>query len=377
MAVQARHPAAGRRGAGASSGAASDRRRADRALYHPPQADRRASGPGCAASRRRRRCESGGDRHRGGADQGHDGDRPGAACARASASSSRGAMRLPSSWRWCCGSPGSISGPTTGGTCTTPSRSCSTTPSWRCSPIGLTYVIAAGDIDLSVGAVLALAGAAAAFRMKVLGLDPMTAVLIGLLAGMPPGWSTRLITVGFGLPAFIATLGMFYIARGLAAWIVAGQQLTGFPESFNLLGRKLTDIFVYLRHSACRRACCTASAEAVSVQTICHAARRDRSPAVVLAYTPFGQTHLCNRRQPAAPPTMPASTPTASRFIALMFSALCATHRRHHLRRLLPQLQPDRGPVSRTRRHCLGDHRRRLDLRRLRHASSARSPGRR
>ena len=46
------------------------------------------------------------------------------------------------------------------------------------------------------------------------------------------------MTVGFGLPAFIATLGMFYIARGTAAWIVAGKQLTGFPESFNLLGRK-------------------------------------------------------------------------------------------------------------------------------------------
>jgi ribose transport system permease protein len=32
-----------------------------------------------------------------------------------------------------------------------------------------------------------------------------------------------LITVGFGLPAFIATLGMFYIARGARAWIVAGS----------------------------------------------------------------------------------------------------------------------------------------------------------
>ena len=47
------------------------------------------------------------------------------------------------------------------------------------------------------------------------------------------------MTVGFGLPAFVATLGMFYIARGIAAWLVAGQQLTGFPESFNLIGRKL------------------------------------------------------------------------------------------------------------------------------------------
>src|SRR5690606_7752401 len=35
--------------------------------------------------------------------------------------------------------------------------------------VGLTYVIAAGDIDLSVGAVLALAGSTAAYALKVLG----------------------------------------------------------------------------------------------------------------------------------------------------------------------------------------------------------------
>ncbi len=38
--------------------------------------------------------------------------------------------------------------------------------------VGLTYVIAAGDIDLSVGAVLALAGSTAAYSLKVLGLGP-------------------------------------------------------------------------------------------------------------------------------------------------------------------------------------------------------------
>ncbi|TIO47118.1 MAG: ABC transporter permease, partial [Mesorhizobium sp.] len=46
--------------------------------------------------------------------------------------------------------------------------------------VGLTYVIAAGDIDLSVGAVLALAGSAAAYFLKVLGADPVTAVAMGL-----------------------------------------------------------------------------------------------------------------------------------------------------------------------------------------------------
>jgi ribose transport system permease protein len=111
--------------------------------------------------------------------------------------------------------------------------------------IGLTYVIACGDIDLSVGAILALAGGTAAYCLKVLGLDPGTALLAGLLAGTLAGAINALVTVGFGLPAFIATLGMFYIARGVAAWMVAGQQLTGWPEGYNLIGRKVDDVLAY------------------------------------------------------------------------------------------------------------------------------------
>ena len=48
--------------------------------------------------------------------------------------------------------------------------------------IGLTYVIACGDIDLSVGAVLALAGSTAAYCVKALGMDPMAAVAMGMLS---------------------------------------------------------------------------------------------------------------------------------------------------------------------------------------------------
>jgi len=38
---------------------------------------------------------------------------------------------------------------------------------------------------------------------------------------------------------------MFYIARGVAAWLVAGRQLTGWPEGYNLIGRKIDDILGY------------------------------------------------------------------------------------------------------------------------------------
>ena len=40
---------------------------------------------------------------------------------------------------------------------------------------------------------------------------------------------------------------MYYVARGLAAWFVAGQQLTGWPEGYNLIGRKVNDILLYFR----------------------------------------------------------------------------------------------------------------------------------
>lgn len=153
--------------------------------------------------------------------------------------------------------------------------------------VGLTYVIACGDIDLSVGAVLALAGGTAAYCLKVLGLDPVTAMAIGLLAGTLAGAVNALVTVGFGLPAFIATLGMFYMARGVAAWIVAGKQLTGWPEGYNLIGRKVGDIFEYFNIDA-PGGLAGALAQVVSVQTlwlvlvalVC---------GIVLARTSFGQ----------------------------------------------------------------------------------------
>ena len=81
---------------------------------------------------------------------------------------------------------------------------------------------------------LALAGSAAAYSLKVLGLGPGEAILIGLAVGLAAGAFNGVMTVAFGLPAFIATLGMFYIARGVASWIVAGQQLTGLTEGYNL-----------------------------------------------------------------------------------------------------------------------------------------------
>lgn len=188
--------------------------------------------------------------------------------------------------------------------------------------IGLTYVIAAGDIDLSVGAVLALAGSTAAYFLKVLGADPMTAVAMGLVAGMCAGLVNAVVTVGFRLPAFIATLGMFYIARGLAAWFVAGQQLTGWSEGYNLIGRKLNDILIHydiiLSPGPLRSVVQVVSVQTVWMFLVALVAGG------VLAYTPFGQKVYATGGNIRAAAYAGINTDRV-RFLALLLSAFCAT----------------------------------------------------
>jgi ribose transport system permease protein len=188
--------------------------------------------------------------------------------------------------------------------------------------VGLTYVIAAGDIDLSVGAVLALAGSTAAYFLKVLGADPMTAIAMGLLAGMAAGLVNAVVTVGLKLPSFIATLGMFYIARGLAAWFVAGQQLTGWQEGYNLLGRKVYDILLHFSISL-QPGFARTIAEVVSVQTLWMLFVALLA-GIVLAYTPFGQKVYATGGNIRAAAYAGINT-NRVRFIALMLAALCAS----------------------------------------------------
>jgi ribose transport system permease protein len=171
--------------------------------------------------------------------------------------------------------------------------------------------------------VLAFAGGTAAYFLKVLGADPFTAITMALLAGTLAGALNALVTVGFGLPAFIATLGMFYTARGAAAWLVAGQQLTGWSESFNLLGRKVGDILRYLGLPQPPPGFLGAITDLVSVQTVWLVIVAALA-GIVLGYTTFGQKVYAtggNRRAAA----YAGIDTNRVRVIALLLSALCAT----------------------------------------------------
>jgi ribose transport system permease protein len=188
--------------------------------------------------------------------------------------------------------------------------------------IGLTFVIANGDIDLSVGSVLAMSGAIAAFAMKSMGFDPWTAVLLALLGGVCAGLVNALVTVRFGLPAFVATLGMFYTARGIAAWLVSGRELFGFPENFNLVGRKLIEALRYFNIAPAPDTFLFNLAAALSVQSIFMGVLAIGA-GVVLGYTIWGQQVYATGGNIRAAGYAGVNT-NRVRALSLVFASLCA-----------------------------------------------------
>jgi len=89
--------------------------------------------------------------------------------------------------------------------------------------VGMTFVLIAGGIDLSVGSVLAL-GAAVLAVARVEWQWPLPlAVVLCLGVGLTAGLVNALVTVRWAVPSFIVTLGMLEVARG-GAYLVTGSQ---------------------------------------------------------------------------------------------------------------------------------------------------------
>ncbi len=110
--------------------------------------------------------------------------------------------------------------------------------------VGMTMVIIAAGIDLSVGSLIALSAVLAALLIRDFagGVQAGAAGMIlcclaAILAcGLLGAFSGTMITF-FGIPPFIATLGMMLVANGLAYIFARGQSVYQLPDSFVWLGR--------------------------------------------------------------------------------------------------------------------------------------------
>lgn len=109
--------------------------------------------------------------------------------------------------------------------------------------VGMTFVIISGEIDLSVGSVVALTSVIGARIMTNTGSALLGVIMIiafGIILGLFNG-----SIVGYlGFPSFIVTLSALWLFRGAAYVYTQGQAIVGLPESFSRASQQFA-----LRHS--------------------------------------------------------------------------------------------------------------------------------
>lgn len=102
--------------------------------------------------------------------------------------------------------------------------------------IGMSLVIATGGIDLSVGAVMAIAGAVAANLLVGSELPVLVIMGAGLCAGLVAGLMNGALVAGMGIQPIVATLILLVAGRGVAQLLNDGQIITFQSEAFAFIG---------------------------------------------------------------------------------------------------------------------------------------------
>lgn len=98
--------------------------------------------------------------------------------------------------------------------------------------LGMTLVIISSGIDLSVGSLLALTISISAVLNVVMDVNIVLAVGVGVIATVFAGFINGVVIQYGRVPAFIATLGMMGVARGVVLLISRGNPSMSFPKSF-------------------------------------------------------------------------------------------------------------------------------------------------
>jgi len=107
-------------------------------------------------------------------------------------------------------------------------------PSYGIVALGVGLLMITGEFDLSVGSVFVVGPFAMVFAYTVGDLALPIAILISVAIAAGIGLANGLITLKFGIPSFITTLGMLFIVRTSAPFIVGYTRSISFkpPETF-------------------------------------------------------------------------------------------------------------------------------------------------
>lgn len=108
--------------------------------------------------------------------------------------------------------------------------------------IGVTFPILCAEIDLSIAQVMEVAGltiatlAVGARLFEGFAVPMPVAILIGLMFGAVLGAVSGYVTARFGVPSFMTTLAMLFLADGLGLIVSGNRPITGLPDSLTAIG---------------------------------------------------------------------------------------------------------------------------------------------
>ena len=136
--------------------------------------------------------------------------------------------------------------------------------------LGMTFAIAMGGFDLSVGSIQVLTAIVVASLISV--VDPPLAIVGALLTGLAIGLLNGVLISKLKLPAFVVTFGMMSVVRGVALLLTQGQsvmitkhiefgllnngKILALPVPFFILVTVFVILSILLKHTSFGRHAC-------------------------------------------------------------------------------------------------------------------------
>lgn len=102
--------------------------------------------------------------------------------------------------------------------------------------LAMALLIIAGEIDLSVAAIIALASTIMGLALQY-GADTPMLVAIGVGVGLLCGAFNGFLVTGLKLPSIVVTIGTMSLFRGIAFIVLGDQSFKGYPASFSWFGQ--------------------------------------------------------------------------------------------------------------------------------------------
>ena len=116
--------------------------------------------------------------------------------------------------------------------------------------IFVTMLLMSKGLDLSCDSVAALTSIIIGTAVMKLGLHPLIGILIGLATAAFIGIISGLLIMKVGMPSFVVTLGMLYVARGLAVVIADGAFIMIKNDFIGVIGTKFLgitlDVYIFI-----------------------------------------------------------------------------------------------------------------------------------